>query len=59
MSGGSGSTAGIKNPLFVLPAPLLVIEPGLVAVSVTNLSSAANSIQLCLHAAQPRFWRPS
>ena len=55
---GQGSASGVSSPLYVLPIPKLIIEPGIVAVSIQNLSPNQNNVQLCLHTSQPAFWRP-
>jgi hypothetical protein len=46
---GQGSTPeGITSPLYLLPAPRLVLEPGLLSVQITNLSSQVNTIKLLM-----------
>lgn len=53
LTGGSGATQGARNPLFVLPKPLAIDEPGILVVQLVNLASAANQVQLVLHVAAP------
>lgn len=43
----------IPNQLFILPEPRLVADPGLLTVQVTNLATAANSVQVVLYYAAP------
>lgn len=62
-AGGPGYPAGVKNsygiavqirqPLYVLPKPRVLIEPGMLKVQVTNLSASINTIQVVLHFALP------
>ena len=50
---GQGTTAGITAPLFVLPAPRLVIEPAILSVKLRNLAAAANTVQLVAFVMEP------
>jgi hypothetical protein len=54
LTGGSGaSPEGASSPLFLLPKPLAVIEPGLLTVQIVNLAAADNTVQLVLFVAAP------
>ncbi len=48
-----GAAVAIRQPLYVLPKPRVVIEPGMLRVQVTNLSALINTIQVVLHFAAP------
>jgi hypothetical protein len=48
-----GSPVAIAQPLYVLPKPRVIIEPGQLRVQVTNLSPLVNGLQLVLHFAAP------
>lgn len=50
---GQGTTAGITFPLWILPAPRLVIEPGLLSVKMRNLATVANRVQLVAYVIEP------
>ncbi len=55
---GQGATPeGLSFPLYILPKPRLVLEPGLLSVQVTNLAAVANPIQLVVFTAEP-VWKP-
>ena len=44
---------GIDFPLSILPAPRLVLAPGVLSVRIVNQSSLANRIQFVIFTAQP------
>lgn len=48
-----GAAVNIRQPLYVLPKPRVVIEPGMLRAQITNLSAAVNTIQVVLHFAAP------
>jgi hypothetical protein len=50
---GQGTTSGISGPLYLLPAPRLVLEPAVLSVQIENLSASTNTIQLVLLTAEP------
>ena len=50
---GQGTTEGITFPLWILPAPRLVIEPGLLSVKLRNLATVANTVQLVAFVIEP------
>lgn len=49
---GQGSAQGISHPLFVLPKPWLVMEPGQLAVQIWNNAAAVNTIQIAVFVAR-------
>ncbi len=63
IAGGASYPIGVKNcygtaviirqALYVLPKPRVIIEPGMLRVQITNLSAAVNTIQVVLHFAAP------
>jgi hypothetical protein len=48
-----GVAQAATSPLHVLPQPMLVLAPGIVAVQIVNLANVANTLQLCLHFSIP------
>jgi hypothetical protein len=48
-----GQVQTLANPLHVLPKPMMVLAPGVLAVKVSNLAVVANRLQVCLHFALP------
>jgi len=54
---GQGSASGVSTPVFLLPVPKLVIEPGLISISIQNLATVPNLVQVCLFVAQPAFFK--
>lgn len=49
---------GITYPLFHLPQPRMVLEPGQLSVTINNLATANNTVQLVLFAVEPASCRP-
>ncbi len=49
----TGAAVHIRQPLYVLPKPRVVIDPGMLKVQVTNLANAVNLLQVVLHFATP------
>jgi len=50
---GQGSSQGMSSPLFILPKPWLILEPGLLIVQIFNKAAAVNTIQVALFIARP------
>lgn len=50
---GQGSAAGITFPLFILPAPRLVIEPGMLSIKLRNLAATSNTVQFVVFTIEP------
>lgn len=48
------AVAGVRNAVQMLPAPWLIIDPGVVLVQLWNRSPNINRIQVALFVAQPR-----
>ncbi len=54
MAGGEATTPeGISSPLYVLPKPMLVIEPALLSVQIENLADVLNTVQVVLFVVEP------
>jgi hypothetical protein len=49
---GQGNASGVTSPLFILPQPLQLVDPGIIAAQVTNLATTANEIQFVLWIAE-------
>lgn len=47
-----------SSELYLLPQPRLVIEPGLVLVTLINLAAVENQLQLCIWYAEPHYGDP-
>lgn len=58
VSGGTGSSSGVSNLLWFLPKPRLVLPPAELSIQIHNLATAANTVQLVLHLAQPANGKP-
>lgn len=58
VTGQGAGPDGIRNALFVLPKPLLILEPGQVLVQVFNRSPLVNTIQVALYVAIPKEVQP-
>lgn len=44
---------GIQTPLFILPEPRLVIDPGALDIQIRNLAAVPNQVQLVVFVVQP------
>lgn len=53
-----GTTLGVTQPLYILPTPIVLIEPAMLSVTIENLAAAANTVQVLLHLAEPAWMRP-
>jgi hypothetical protein len=53
LSGKQVDPYGINFPLCILPAPKLVLAPGVLSVRVMNLSASANEVQFVIFTAEP------
>ena len=54
---GQGSASGVTTPCYFLPIPKLVLEPGIIQISIQNLATVPNIVQVCLFVAQPEFFK--
>ncbi len=58
LSGVGQNAQGITFPLYILPCPRIIVDPGLLSVSIENLAAAQNTVQVVLHVAEPAWLRP-
>lgn len=53
VTGQAASPEGVQTPLFLLPAPRIVIEPAVLSVQLKNLATVTNTIEFVVFTLEP------